>query len=171
MSRILLRKEPRRQVQIYLRRVFLSPPSPVLANIYSILAYNIPLTEDVVLPTKFRFNVGPALQPLLVRCGSIVYDAGPTLIHHWVSCILCPKTWHSINVVSMLTHSLRCWPVIETALGDCTVFADCCIMLVTLLIPEPEIPDNTIHWLNADVMLCHSATLGQHFSSQNPLSS
>ena len=103
--------------------------------------------------TSYR-GCGPTHQ-IPVQCGSIVYDAGPTLIHHWVSCILCPKTLHSINVVSMLTHSLRCWPVIETALGDCTVFADCCIMLVTLLIPEPEIPDNTIHWLNADVMLCH----------------
>ena len=39
----------------------------------------------------------------------------------------------------MLTHSLRRWPVIETALGDCTVFS----------------PNNTIHWPNADVMLGH----------------
>ena len=47
----------------YLRRVLLPPPSPVLANIHSILAYDVPDTEDVGLPTKFRFNVGPALQP------------------------------------------------------------------------------------------------------------
>ena len=43
-----------------LRRVLLPPPSPVLANIHSILAYDVPDTEDVDLPTKFRFNVGPA---------------------------------------------------------------------------------------------------------------
>ena len=49
---------------MYLQRVILPPPSPVLANIHSILAYDVPRTEDVGLPTKFRFNVGPALQPI-----------------------------------------------------------------------------------------------------------
>ena len=58
------RKEPRRQIQIYLRHVFFPPPSPVLANIHSILAYDVPRTEDVGLPTKFRFNVEPGLQPI-----------------------------------------------------------------------------------------------------------
>ena len=44
--------------------------------------------------------------------------------------------------------------VIETALGDCTVFSDDgIVMRVTLLIPAPETPDNTIHWPNADVMV------------------
>ena len=38
------------------------PPSSVLANIHLILAYDVPDTEDVGLPTKFQFNVGPALQ-------------------------------------------------------------------------------------------------------------
>ena len=52
------------QNPICLRRVLLPPPSPVQANIYSILAYDVPDTEDVGLPTKFRFNVGPALQPI-----------------------------------------------------------------------------------------------------------
>ena len=47
-----------------LRRVFLPPPMPVLANIHSILAYDVSRTEDVGLPTKLRFNVGPALQPI-----------------------------------------------------------------------------------------------------------
>ena len=51
-----------RQVQIYLRHVFLPPPSQVLANIHLILAYHVPRTEDVGLPTKVRFNVGPASQ-------------------------------------------------------------------------------------------------------------
>ena len=28
-------------------------------------------------------------------------------------------------------------------------------MMMTLLIPAPETPDNTIHWSNSDVMLGH----------------
>ena len=47
-----------------LRRLLLPPPLPVLANIHSILAYDVPDTEDVGLPTRFLFNVGPALQPI-----------------------------------------------------------------------------------------------------------
>ena len=47
-----------------LRRVLLPPPSPVLANIHSIFDYDVPDTEDVGLPTKFRFNVGPVSQPI-----------------------------------------------------------------------------------------------------------
>ena len=54
----------KRQAKIYIQRVFLPPPSPVLANIQSILAYDVPRTEDVGLPTEFRFNVGPASQPI-----------------------------------------------------------------------------------------------------------
>ena len=53
-----------RQVKIYPQRVFLPPPSLVLTNIHSILAYDAPRTEDVGLPTKFRFNAGQALQPI-----------------------------------------------------------------------------------------------------------
>ena len=29
---------------------------------------------------------------------------------------------HTCNAVSMLTHSVRRWPDIETELGDCTMF-------------------------------------------------
>ena len=36
----------------------------MLANIHSILAYDVSLGEDAGLATKFRFNVGPALQPI-----------------------------------------------------------------------------------------------------------
>ena len=71
--------------------------------------------------------------------------------------------------VSMLTHSLRRWPDIETSLGDCTVFSDCCIVMrVTLSTPAPETPDNKIHWLNADAVPL-PAMLGQHNSNQNHL--
>ena len=55
----------------------------------------------------------------------------------------------------MLTHILRRWPIIETALGDCTLFSDSYIMLVTFAILAPETPDNTIHLPNADLMLGH----------------
>ena len=48
----------------YLQHAFLPPASPVLANIYSILANDVPRTDDVGLPTKFRFNVGLASQPI-----------------------------------------------------------------------------------------------------------
>ena len=54
-----------------------------MANIHSILAYGVPGTQDVGLPTKSRCNFGPASQ-LTVQCRSIIYDAGPTLIHHWL---------------------------------------------------------------------------------------
>ena len=86
--------------------------------------------------------LGQRCSLLLVQCRSIVYDADPALIYHRVCCMLCANTCHSTNTVSMLTHSLRRWPVIEAALGDCTVFSDCCIMLVTFKIPAPETPDN-----------------------------
>ena len=65
------------------------------------------------------------------------------------------KTWHSPNAVSMSINILQRWPVIETASGDCNMFSECCIMLVMLPIPEPETPDNTIHWHNVDVLLGH----------------
>ena len=48
----------------YLQRVFLPPLSPVLASNHSILAYDVPRTVDVGLPTTSRFNVGPASQPI-----------------------------------------------------------------------------------------------------------
>ena len=99
--------------------------------------------------------LGQRCSLLLVQCRSIVYDADAALIYHRVCCILYANTWHSTNTASMLTHSLRRWPVIETALGDCTVFSDCCIALVTFKIPEPKTPDNTIYWPNADLMLGH----------------
>ena len=99
--------------------------------------------------------LGQRCSPLLVQCRSIVCYADPALIYHRVCCILCANMCHSTKTVSMLTHSLRRWPVIETALGDCPIFSDCCIMLVTFQIPASETPDNIIHWPNADVMQGH----------------
>ena len=59
-----MKDRTKERVQINLQRVFLHTTSPVLANIHLILAYDVPRTEDVGLPTKFRFNVGPASQPI-----------------------------------------------------------------------------------------------------------
>ena len=85
--------------------------------------HDVPHTHDVSLPAKFRFNVGLASQPiagevvvhspyvrrasrlpsqLVVQCQQIVYDSGPTLLQHWVCCILRDstpaKTCHTPNV-------------------------------------------------------------------------
>ena len=146
MWRIKIKKEPRRQVKVH---VFLPPPSPVLANIHSILAYDVPRTKDVGLTTKYRFNVRPALQPI---AGSMPDNR----LRRW------PNTKPSLgllytlqhtNAVLMLTHSLRRWTDIETELGDCSVFWLRHCYGVTLYISAPETPDNMIHWPNADVML------------------
>ena len=107
-------------------------------------------------PPNSGSMLGKRRRSLLVQCWSIVYDAGPTLIHHWVCCILSANTWHSPNAVLMLNHSLCRCPGIETALGDCTGFSDCCIVKrVTLSILAPETPDNTMHWPNSDLMPGH----------------
>ena len=78
------------QNPICLRRVILSPPSPVLANIHSILAYEVPDTGDVGIPTKFRFNVGPALQPI----------AGSMPVNRL-------RRWPSTNLSPGLLYTLR----------------------------------------------------------------
>ena len=128
-----LRKEPRRQVKIYLRRLFLPPPSPVMANIQSILtsespfvyftpkstvtltdksvyvSLDVPHTHDVGLPTQFRFKVGPASQPIAgskpVNCLRRWPITNPTLglLYTWAS--TSGNTWYSPNAVSMLTQS------------------------------------------------------------------
>ena len=142
---------------------------------HSILAYDVPRTADVGLPTKFRLNGGPASQPIT---GSIPVNRlrrWPSTNPSLVCSMLCANTWHLPNAVSMLTHSLPRWLDIETALGDCTVFSDCCMgvtMRVTLYFPVPETPvtrkHNTLANSNAGPL---SATLGQHYSNQNPLRS
>ena len=104
----------------------------VLANIHSILAYDVPGTEDVGLPTKFRFIVGPALQPI---AGSMPVNR----LRRWPNTNLSPGLLYTLRkhvafnqYCFNVAHTLRRRPVLETALGDCTVFSDCCIMLVTL---------------------------------------
>ena len=89
MSRIEIRKEPRRQVQINLR-VFLQPLSPVLSGINSILAHDVPRTEDVGLPTQFRFNVGSTSKPIV----------GSMLVNR-------PRRWPNTNPSLGLLYTLR----------------------------------------------------------------
>ena len=85
-------------------RVFLPPQSPVLANIYSILGYDVPGTEDVGLSTKFRFNVGPALQPI----------AGPMPVNrlrHWPNTKLSPGLLYRPTLRKHLAFNQRCFNV------------------------------------------------------------
>ena len=54
---------------MYLQYLFIPPPSPVMANIHSILASKsccvyLYYTQDVCLPTQFRFNFGPVSLPI-----------------------------------------------------------------------------------------------------------
>ena len=126
-----------------------------LRNVQKMLAY----------PPNSGSMLGQHCSPLLVQCRSIVHDAGPTLIYHRVCCILCANTWHTTNAVSMLTHSFRSWPVIETAFRECTVFSDC---WWRFNIPSPETPDNTIHWPNADVMLATVCDAGPTLFQPKP---
>ena len=55
-----------------------------------------------------------------VQCRSIVYEVGPTLILS-LGLLYRPLYFIAVTAVSMLTHSLRRWPDIETAFDDCTV--------------------------------------------------
>ena len=122
MPRIQLSREPRRQVKIYLQRVFLPPPSPVLASIYSILLLPVDRAaaclytriQDVGLSTLFRFNVRPVSQPI---AGSMPVNR----LRCW------PNTNSTLSVVyfafSMLSYSFRRWPYIEIALRNCPVYA------------------------------------------------
>ena len=55
---------------------------------------------------------------------------------------------------SMPVNRIPRWPNIETELGDCPVFALTDIR-VTLSPPKGHYPDNTIHWVNFEIMLGH----------------
>ena len=59
--------------QVYRQRVFLPPP-PLMSQCTRL--YDVPGTHNVGLPTQYRFNVGPASQPI---AGSILFDVCPTL--------------------------------------------------------------------------------------------
>ena len=91
-------------------------------------------THIVGPPTKFRFNVGPASQPKAGEAaghsqagisptqpiaGSMPTNSlrcCPTLLQHWVCCILS-------GCKNVTFTRFRCWLKIETTSGDCSVFA------------------------------------------------
>ena len=75
--------------------------------------------------------MGQHCSPLIFQCRSIIYDADPTLIYPWVWCILCAKKWHSNDDLYMLNHSLRRWPVIETALSP-SIMAPCSFDFISM---------------------------------------
>ena len=159
----------------------------MLANIYSILvlpvnratAYIYKRTHDVGLLTQFRFNVGPASQPISasmmvnrLRCWP---NTNPTL--GLLYTCHSANTCHSPNAVSMLKYSLRRWPSIEIALGDCPVFSGVLphSNAGDAFLPRRQkghFPDNII--ANCPMLMYDgppSATLSQHYLAQNPLSS
>ena len=99
----------------------------MLANIHSILACDVPHTEDVGLPNKFWFNCRPASQP-------IARSMPVKGLRGW------PNTNPSLNLLYTLGKHVAftqcCFKVdpqslmlaeIATALCDCTLFSDCCI--------------------------------------------
>ena len=96
--------------------------------------------------------------PLLVQCRQI-NDIGPTLLQHWVCCILSGNTPAKRAIHPMLAQRLRRWPDIETALGDRPMFVGTAHYYAddafTSCRQKSHYPDNTIHWPNADVMLGH----------------
>ena len=51
------------------------------------------------------------------------------LFVHFTSASIPANTWHSPKAVSTLAHRLRRWPNIETALGECPVFAGMVIVI------------------------------------------
>ena len=165
----IVKERTKRPVIKYLQRLFLQPPSSVMANIHSIQwnvlprvsftpestvisqwtrLYDVPRTHDVGLPTQYRFNVGPASHPIagLIPVNRLRRwpNTNPTLGLRtsaistlgllYICASTSANTWHSPKAVSILTHSLRRWPNIETELCDCSVFA-LTAMRVTLLSP------------------------------------
>ena len=62
-------------------------------------------------------------------------------------------------IYPMLVQRLRRWPDIETALGDCPVFAENAHYYdgdaFTSRRQKSHYPDNTIYWPDADVMVGH----------------
>ena len=53
--------------------------------------------------------LGQRRSSLLVQCRSIVYDADPTLLQHWVSCLLCAAPQQTGGIHPML---FQCWPIV-----------------------------------------------------------
>ena len=138
-------KEPRRQV--YLQRVslFLPPPSPVLANLVN---------------TKHLYNICTVVdqrrRPTLYKGNTMLCVCWATSMQHIVS------TQYRFNVgqasqpivVLMPVNRIRRWPNFETEIRDCPLFG-LTVIWVTLSLPKGHYSDNTIHWVNYEIMLGH----------------
>ena len=74
----------------------------MLSNIHSILAYDVPGTEEVGLPTQFRFNVGPAFQPI----------GGSMPVNHL-------RRWPNTNLSSSLLYTYTQTRGIQPMLFQC----------------------------------------------------
>ena len=133
--------------------------------------YDVPRTHDVGIPTMFWFDV--ASQPISGSMKVNRLRRWPTLIQHWLCCILCTSTsantWLSPNIVSMSTQRVldagptlkQLWVSVLCLLGSQ------CPWRLSHQSPERPFPNNRIHWPNADAGP-QSTTLGQHYSNLKP---
>ena len=107
----------------------------------------------VRLLTKFRFNVGPALQP--IACSMPV-----NRLRRWPNTdpSLGPFAVYLSETLGIHPMLFQCWPTVFDA-GPTLKQPSVIVIQVTLFIPAPETPHNTIRWPNADVMLWHWAKI------------
>ena len=97
-------------------------------------------SENTGLPTKFRFNIGSALQAI---ADQFVYDADPALKSITGSVVYFAQT----RVIQPILCQCWPWPVIETALGDCTVFSGWALhyaIFLTARLAAPEVSDRAL---------------------------
>ena len=70
-------------------------------------------TSKYISSSNFASILGQCRRPLLVQCRQIFHDVGPTLLRHWVCCILGgntpANTYHLHNTVSMFAQRLWRW--------------------------------------------------------------
>ena len=104
--------------------------------------YDVLCTEDVGLPTQFKFNVGPASQPI----------AGSMSVN---------RCWNNTNTTmyllyTLLQHISKTWPSPNRVIVPCLLGLRHCYAVEALLLRlQSHFPDNTIYWPNADVLLSH----------------
>ena len=135
-------------------------------------------THDVGLPTQFRFNVGPALQPIArlmtvnrLRCWPNINLTLGLLytLHQHISKHM-PFTRSCFNVELQPSTLAQHWVIVPCLLGYCHI-----AMRVTLSYPDAKKATSQITRYRIAQCWCNdrppSATLGHHYPNQNPLSS
>ena len=157
-------KEPRRQVKIYNFNVYSFHHH---RRCWPISIRYLPVNRAAV---SLRYTRCRHTHPIPVHCVTAHCwfnsdKLSTTLAQHYsntgsavyLAAAHPANTCHLPATVSMLAQRIRRWPVIETALSDCPLFA-WTAMRVTLCssrCQKSHHPDNTIHWPNAYVMLDH----------------